>query len=368
MAITGDAGVEGALRRVALGFRIAGAVWLCLLAVVVLTTGVPVARPLVVVLTVLLAAAWTAVTLLLARRTTLRSWFWLAADLGVAAWTVAGPLLIGATQATFAGGYPFSAVVLAVWTRGLPGGLLAAAVLSAATLARLLRVGPSVDEAVENVVFYLATAAILDWSIGVLRRNEARRREAEAALVRSQERAETAAHLHDSVLQTLALIQRRGGDNAEASLLARRQERELRDWLYGGPGTPGATVGDALARTVEELEERYAVTIELVVVGDAALDERGEALVAAAREALVNAATHAGVDRVSVYAESDPAATRVFVRDRGAGFDTDAVGDDRRGLRESIVGRLRRHGGSATVRSRPGQGTEVAMEVPRGVP
>lgn len=157
----------------------------------------------------------------------LRSWVWLAADLAVAAWTILGPARLGVAE-SFAGGYPFSAVVFAVWARGLAGGLVAAGVLGVATLGRLLGAGTSVSEAVATVVFYFATAAVLDWSISVLRHNEERRREAEAALaaeraerIRSQERTKTAAHLHDSVLQTLALIQRRSTEHMEVTALAR---------------------------------------------------------------------------------------------------------------------------------------------------
>jgi signal transduction histidine kinase len=370
-------GVDVALRRVLLGFRVVAAVWLGLLAVVVLMTGDPRPRPIAVVPTVVLAASWAAITVGLAQSRgpgALRSWVWLVADLAVAVWTIAGPARLGVAQ-SFAGGYPFSTVALAVWARGLVGGLLAAGALSAATLDRLVAAGTSVPEAISNVVFYLAAVAVLAWSIGVLRHNDQRRREAEAALaterverIRSQERAETAAHLHDSVLQTLALIQRRSADHPEVTALARRQERELRDWLRGGAGTPAAgpavTLGEALARIAEEVEHYYHLTVELVVVGDAPLDEDVEALAAATREALVNVAKHADVEHVSVYAESDPdSGCRVFVRDRGVGFDPGTVNPDRQGIRESIYGRLARHDGRATIRSSPGSGTEVTMEV-----
>lgn len=366
-------GVDAGLQRVVLGFRVVAALWLALLAVVVLATSDPRPNAMVVALTVTLAGVWAIATLVLAQRSALGSWLWLAADSAVAAWTILGPPRLGVIE-SFVGGYPFSAVTLAVWARGLTGGLVAAGVLSVATLGRLLGAGTSIPEAVANVVFYFATAAVLDWSIGVLRRNEERRREAEAALtaeraerIRSQERAETAAHLHDSVLQTLALIQRRSADY-EITALARRQERELRDWLQGGAGIPAAgpatTLSEALARMVEEIERRYRLTVELVVVGDVPLDGHVEALVAAACEALVNAAKHAGVERVSVYAESGAEGEcRVFVRDRGVGFDLDAVKGDRRGIRESIHGRLARHGGHATIRSSPGSGTEVRLQL-----
>jgi signal transduction histidine kinase len=367
-----DLGVEIALARVALGLRVVAALWLGLLAVVVLMTSNPRPRLAVVALTVALAGSWAAATLVCARRSSLGSWRWLAADLAVTAWTIFGPARLGVSE-PFTGGYPFSAVTLAVWTRGLAGGLVAAGVLGVATLDRLLVTGASVTEAVANVLFYFATAAVLDWAISVLRHNEERRREAEAALdteraerIRSQERAETAAHLHDSVLQTLALIHR-SADHAEVTALARRQERELRDWLQGGMGIPSAgldtTLGQALARVVEDIEHHYRLRVELVVVGDAPLDERVEGLVAAAREALINAAKHAGVKHAFVYAESDANGCQVFVRDRGVGFDPGTVTDDRRGIRESIYGRLARHGGRARIRSSPGFGTEVTMEL-----
>ena len=190
-------------------------------------------------------------------------------------------------------------------------------------------------------------------------REERRRR------IRSQERAEVAAHLHDSVLQTLALIQRAAGSPEEVARLARSQERELRGWLYGSRAGEG-TLSAALASIAEDVEQAHRVPVEVVAVGDAALDERLSALVAATREAVVNAARHAGAPVVDVYAEVEPALVSVFVRDRGAGFDPAAVPADRHGLAGSVVGRMERHGGSARVRSAPGAGTEVQLELPRG--
>jgi signal transduction histidine kinase len=183
------------------------------------------------------------------------------------------------------------------------------------------------------------------------------------ARIRSQERAEVAAHLHDSVLQTLALVQRRADDPRAVGALARRQERELRAWLNGqrAPGT-GDTLVAALERVAVDVEEAHGVAVEIVTVGDRPLDDRTEALAAAAREAVTNAAKFAG--DVNVYAEVGDGLVQVFVRDRGPGFDPDTVPADRRGLRESIVGRMQRHGGRATVTSRAGEGTEVELELP----
>jgi signal transduction histidine kinase len=181
--------------------------------------------------------------------------------------------------------------------------------------------------------------------------------------IRSQERAEMAAHLHDSVLQTLALVQRRADDPAEVAALARRQERELRAWLAGRTAAPGGTphLAAALDAAAAEVETDHGIPIEVVAVGDAELDERGLALVAAAREAMVNAAKFAGGAPIDVYAEAEDGRLQVYVRDRGPGFDLAAVPADRRGVRESIVARMARHGGSARVNAAPGAGTEVEL-------
>ena len=183
--------------------------------------------------------------------------------------------------------------------------------------------------------------------------------------IRSQERADLAAHLHDSVLQTLALIQRHADSPREVARLARGQERELRTWLYRPEDRQESNLAAALDAAAAEVEDAYVVQVESVVVGDVPVDEHLAALVNATREALVNAAKHAGVGTVSLYAEVEPEQVTVFVRDRGAGFDPDAVRDDRHGVRGSIVGRMERHGGTAAVRSRPGAGTEVELTMDR---
>jgi len=183
--------------------------------------------------------------------------------------------------------------------------------------------------------------------------------------IRSQERADLAAHLHDSVLQTLALIQRHADQPREVARLARGQERELRTWLYRPENREASRFAAALESVAGEVEDAYVVQVESVVVGDAEVDDRLGAVVQAAREALVNAAKHAGVDTISLYAEVEPEEVTVFVRDRGTGFDPDAVAADRHGLQGSITGRMERHGGKAAIRSRPGAGTEVELTMAR---
>ena len=197
------------------------------------------------------------------------------------------------------------------------------------------------------------------WWLGTVRELGAERR----ARIREQERAELAAHLHDSVLHTLALIQRNVDDPREVQRLVRGQERELRTWLYRPAPDQQQNFGPALERIVAEVEDAHGVTIEVVVVGDRLLDDRLSATLQAAREAMVNAAKHAGGAAISVYAEVEPTKVTVFVRDRGRGFDPAGVPADRLGVKESIVGRMERHGGRAYVRSSQGFGTEIQLEM-----
>ncbi|NJP66329.1 ATP-binding protein [Streptomyces spiramenti] len=193
--------------------------------------------------------------------------------------------------------------------------------------------------------------------------------------IRAQERAEVAAHVHDSVLHTLTLIQRNASDHREVSRLARAQERELRAWLHkSAEATNGVTVDDEETRTfsetvkatVAEVEDHHGVPIEVVCVGDCPVDEPLAAMLQAAREAMVNAAKYGGEGGpVQVFAEVEGREVFVSVRDRGPGFDLDDVPTDRMGVRESIIGRMQRNGGRARVRSVPGEGTEVELMMER---
>jgi signal transduction histidine kinase len=187
------------------------------------------------------------------------------------------------------------------------------------------------------------------------------------------ERAEIAAHLHDSVLQTLALIQRQSDQPREVLRLARGQERELRSWLYGPAGYGRASMAEsgkvaglaeAVTTAAAEVEDTYAIDVRPVVVGDHPLDDDLRALTLAAREAMVNAAKHAEVGEISVYVEVEAGEVHVFVRDRGVGFDPAGVSADRHGLADSVHARMERHGGTVRLRSTPGEGTEVHLSMP----
>lgn len=245
--------------------------------------------------------------------------------------------------------------------------VLAGLVLVVAGLAGFLAANHALVQARRGllaIVTVLVGLAVVagPWLIRMVGDLSAERRER----TRSQERAEIAARVHDSVLHTLALIQRSAEHPREVARLARAQERDLRSWLYR---PAAAKAADRLGRAVEEVaaevEDVYAVSMDVIVVGDTPLDEPLYALVQAAREAMVNAAKSSGAPAVSVYVEVEEDCVSAFVRDRGKGFELDGVDEDRFGIRESIIGRMTRYGGTAEIRTAPGEGTEVQLTVAR---
>jgi signal transduction histidine kinase/phage shock protein PspC (stress-responsive transcriptional regulator) len=248
-----------------------------------------------------------------------------------------------------------------MWLRSLLGALLVIGGIGGFVVQQV-----GADEARQVLI---ATAVILTgvviiatpWLLRLWQDLDAERRER----IRSQERAELAAHVHDSVLHTLTLIQRNAGDPREVHRLARAQERELRNWLYAPRADPDETLAAAVQKLAGEVEDDHGVPIEVVCVGDCSLNERLGAMLQAAREAMVNAAKYAGAPVVSVYAEVEGEHVTIFVRDRGKGFDLDGIPADRLGVRGSIIGRMERNGGTAMVRTAPGEGTEVRLEIKR---
>ena len=278
--------------------------------------------------------------------------------------------------------WPIVAVALGsavLWTRGddaragmdqvgpwrvlMGGALLVAGIggvlVSSGSLGALVKVFVAMGVTVLGVALVLGP-----WLRSLVTELGAERRER----VRQEERAAVATHLHDSVLQTLAMIQRSADQPTRTIALARRQERELRTWLYDGATAVSATtLQGRVAAIVEEVEDDHPVRVDAVVVGDADLggpDPAAQALVGAVREAVVNAARHAGVDEVRVFVEVEPSRIVGWVLDRGVGFDPATVADDRRGIADSIRARVERVGGRCTLTTAPGAGTEVEVEVP----
>lgn len=244
--------------------------------------------------------------------------------------------------------------------------LLGGAVLAALGLFLLVGQDDPIDVLLRSAVAALAvlTGAALvlaPWWLRLVRELGDER----AARARESERADIAAHLHDSVLQTLALIRSRADQPEDVARLARAQERELREWLYDDRRTPGTSLASDLRGVVAEVEDTRGVAVDVVVVGDCEPDLGTEALLLATREALFNAVNHAS-GPYSLYLEVTADQAEVFVRDHGDGFDLAQVPTDRFGVRESIIGRVVRRGGTATVKSREGRGTEVHLCVPIG--
>ncbi|NND01375.1 MAG: histidine kinase [Acidimicrobiia bacterium] len=367
--------LERALLWVVTAYRVFGAAWMMLLGGVVLASKEdPVGNPTWVVVALALVAGWTILSVALAVRAqwATATWLFVGIDIAIGMFAVFSSVL--ADSILFAGGYPLAAVFAAVYAKGSTGGAVAAIALTAAALARLPG-RPSINQPAEVsiVISYLFSAAAASGGASVLRASDHRRAEAEEALAREQaartradERAEVAAHLHDSVLQTLAMIQRDSSATDQVRGLARSQERELRRWLYQADEGLPAGFREAVTAMAAEIDDMADATVDVVVVGEAPMDEHLDAIVRAGREAVLNAAKHAAATEVQVYAEVGPGFAEVYVKDRGSGFDPDAVPDDRRGIADSIVGRMERHGGNATIQSTRGEGTEVRLSMPRG--
>ncbi len=366
--------LERTLRRIVVGARLVAAAWM-----VALVGVAAIRRPESLGRTVLVGTVLAGVVL------------WAAASLPAFRWSadsvtsraalifdgVAGavallaPTWSGAEpDATYTGGLPFIVVAIgSVRSRAAAWMMAGVMIVTTAIRSAGTDIGVGVVESISQVILYVAGAAIFTWVMGVLRRFDASRVEAErvaataeAARAREVERAQISRHLHDSVLQTLALIQRSADSPAQVTMLARRQERELREWLFGGPRSTGR-LSEAVVEMGAEIEERHSVAVDVVAVGDRQLDDRLAELVAAGREAVLNAAIHSGADQVSVYVESDPHRVAMYVRDRGNGFSPAEVAGDRRGISQSIEARMHDIGGTAQLKTAPGGGTEWTLEV-----
>ncbi|MDJ0925970.1 MAG: ATP-binding protein [Acidimicrobiia bacterium] len=369
--------LESTLLWITTGYRVFAAIWLSILGTVVLAGRADeVDRPGVIVATIVTVLLWAGLATVgrIRRPQLARHWALVSADLALSAWTVVAGTVAGSIQ--FAGGYPLAGAFAAIYAFGATGGIVSAVVLTAAGLVPVLGTTQSFSQEVANAIAFLFSVGAAVGVASVLRSSDHRRIQAEAALtreraerVRAEERAEVATHLHDSVLQTLALIQRDQAATPDIRGLARHQERELRGWLFPDRPEDGDARGgfrEALIGAGTEVEDRTGTQVETVVVGNSAAQV--EPIVRAAREAMVNAATHAGVPTISVYGEANNDEVLVFVKDRGCGFDPEAIDPSRHGVTESIVGRMQRHGGSAEIISVPGSGTEVRLRLPVEAP
>lgn len=360
--------VDETLRRVVVAFRLLGWLWMTLLIVVALATDSGANRT-VAVATLMLATAWTGVTMWAARRPeVLGSWWFLVAD-GLVALLVASASFVAGAEDLFHGGYPISWIGVAAYSKGLVGAVSAALILSVHQVVAFVVEGERSIVATTGNVVFLVFAVILGWAFDSLRRNDRLRRQAELRLeeeqaqrARHEERVELANQLHDSVLQTLQVIRLDADDPERVRYLARRQDRELRRLIYAFSQPYEDSFLAALLAARDGVEDLYPVEINAVIRDDAQMDAGLEAVVDATREALVNAAKHSGADHIDLYAEVGDDGVRVFVRDRGAGFDPRST-ERGHGLTNSIENRLQAVGGRVVLASTPGEGTELEISI-----
>lgn len=368
---TFDGGIDATFARIAAGLRIVAAVWMAILGAVTVARDTDV-RPSYVIGIIVVGFLWAAVATVVAYPEAALSRRVLLVDLAVGVLSLLAPGLAG-TTVSFYGGLPLIVVAIAA-LRGRAEGLVTASVLIVTVLGTIVSDIFSFGEIIgeTTLIFaYLGVGVLVAWIADVLRQAEEQLVaandavvEARAAAAREAERADIGRHLHDSVLQTLALIQRDADDPQKVTISARRQERELRDWLFGSSASSAPGFDEGLRRAAASVEERFEVSIDVVVVGDSQPSDSVSGLIAAAREAMTNAARHAGVSEIDVYGESTGGLLSVYVRDRGTGFDPASVPADRRGVRNSILERVEGLGGEATVKSSSGTGTEWRMTVP----
>ncbi len=350
-------------------FRFLGWIWMTLLVVVTLIFNPP-PRLWIVYAALILASLWTLLTWYMARQRpeAFAGPVWFTLDSLVMLAIGAASIASGADE-LFHGGMPLSYVFVGALWAGLPGSLIAAILLAIEQFAVHVVAGFGPVRAAGSIIFFII-AAIVGWTFDRLRDYDIARQRAEGQLAAEREavaaheaRVELVNKLHDSVLQTLALIQR-SDDPARMAILARHQEAELRDWLYGNAPLDGIDLlSTALKQAAARVETDFQIPVDVVTVGDHPVDERARAVIGAASEAMVNAAKHSGADRMSLYMEVEQDRLEVFITDQGKGFDPENIPADRKGLSESIRARVERVGGSVTVDSEPGEGTEVMLEL-----
>ena len=360
--------VDATLRRVAVIFRLLGWSWMVLLSTITLASDDEASAG-VVVGALAIATIWTAVTLGAARsHRTLSSARFVVADGVVAAIVLLSSTIAGAEH-FFHGGYPMSWLGIAAYAWGFRDTVLGSVAL-AIEQGVVELVGGSGAVPVAGSVTFMVFGIVAGWSFSALREADRERLEARESLAREQqerarfeERAELANRLHDSVLQTLIALRREAGDERQVRYLARRQERELRSTIdeYRSPYDPSLRA--ALLNHCGEIEDLYKVEVDVVIRGDAEVDDRYDAAIGAAREALINAAKHSERLDIYVYAELSQPRAKVFIRDRGVGYDLTTP--PQRGVLHSLIEPVEAAGGSVDIRTAPGEGTEVVITMDR---
>lgn len=357
--------IETTLVQLVLFVRILGFVWMTLLVVATWFSDSEANRA-VVAGAEILAGVWTVVTIRATRNPlSMRTWQFVAMD-GIVALLVASASFVAGAGDLFHGGYPISWLAVAAYAGGMRLAVGAAVVLAAQQILGFLLTGRSIVATTGAFVF-IVYGVIFGWTIDTLRKNDARRRAAEQALEAERtaraleaERLELANELHDSVLQTLQVIRTDADDAVRVRFLVRSEERAIDRMInrYRHPGADGLET--ALLEARDEVETLHSVEIRTVIRDDVPLSPAVVAVVEATREALTNAARHSGASVVHLYSEVDGDRVRVYVRDRGVGFDPTTV-EEGRGVQHSLRHRMDSAGGTLHITSAPQRGTEVEI-------
>ena len=357
--------IETTLVKLVLYVRVLGFVWMTLLVVVTWLTDAE-ANLAIVAAAEILAGVWTFVTIRSARNPlTMRSWRFAAVD-GVVALLVASASFVSGAGELFHGGYPISWLAVAAFAGGMRLAVAAAVVLAVQQIVGFLLTGRSLVATTGAFVF-IVYAVIFGWTIDTLRRNDARRREAEAALeeerferARQDERLALANELHDSVLQTLQVIRTEADDPERVRFLVRSEERSVDRLINRFRNSDTGGFEAAVLAVRDEVEELYGIEVRVVIREDAPMTPPVAAAVDATREALANAARHSGAPVINLYSEVKNGRIHIYIRDRGIGFDPESI-EEGRGLRHSLRSRMEAVGGSVSIESTPGEGTEVEI-------
>ncbi len=357
--------IETTLVKLVLYVRVLGFVWMTLLVVVTWLTDAE-ANLAIVAAAEILAGVWTFVTIRSARNPlTMRSWRFAAVD-GVVALLVASASFVSGAGELFHGGYPISWLAVAAFAGGMRLAVAAAVVLAVQQIVGFLLTGRSLVATTGAFVF-IVYAVIFGWTIDTLRRNDARRREAEAALeeerferARQDERLALANELHDSVLQTLQVIRTEADDPERVRFLVRSEERSVDRLINRFRNSDTGGFEAAVLAVRDEVEELYGIEVRVVIREDAPMTPPVAAAVDATREALANAARHSGAPVINLYSEVKDGRIHIYIRDRGIGFDPESI-EEGRGLRHSLRSRMEAVGGSVSIESTPGEGTEVEI-------
>jgi signal transduction histidine kinase len=364
--------IDAVLRRVVLLFRILAAVWMGGLVTATLWTDTEASTAWVLTASAVAVAVTGGTWFVAKTRERMASWWWLTIDGGAAFFIGMSPGLAGADD-LFYGGMPLSWLLLVVYAHSsfLIGGIAVGVLTVTQFVNATLDPDPlSATEYVGRIAVWVVSALAYGWAFWALRHSEQQRIAVEAQRDRERierrladERAEIAAQLHDSVLQTLALMQRDAADESTVRALARKQELELRNLIDRMDSPYEHSLRAAVRLMAAEVEDLHRIRISSAFVGDCELEAHLKAMVEAAREAMVNVARHSGADELTILCEADSRRVTIAVRDRGRGFDVESVRSDG-GLARSITERMDRHGGTAAIASIPGEGTEVELTMP----